>query len=248
MASLAHITHERATFALAYAWAGVLIMWGTWASFVIFLASPPQILRWWPLPTIDGRSTVDEPVLAAFIDLTLVAMFGLQHSVMARPWFKRTIMLRIPAGFERTTYVHMANVALFLLMLFWQLIPLRVWNLADAPTRDLIWLLFAAGWVILFVGAWSFGIRDLLGVAQARAWSEGRPHTSQLKTGFIYRWLRHPMYVGVLLGVWATPRMSLGHLLLALSLTAYVLIGMRYEERDLLRTFGNRYAHWRGLR
>src|SRR6185369_8445499 len=91
----------------------------------------------------------------------------------------------------------------------------------------------------------TFGMRELLGLEQVRAWTENRPHASRLKTGLLYRWLRHPMYVGVLLGVWATPRMSCGHLLLALALTAYVLIAMRYEERDLLHRFGRRYADWR---
>ena len=94
-------------------------------------------------------------------------------------------------------------------------------------------------------GAWSFGIRDLLGIEQVIAWSEGRAHAPRLKTGFLYKWLRHPMYVGVLLGVWATPRMSFGHLLLALALSGYVLIAMRYEERDLVQRFGAPYARWR---
>jgi protein-S-isoprenylcysteine O-methyltransferase Ste14 len=112
----------------------------------------------------------------------------------------------------------------------------------------MLWVLFAGGWVLLFFGAWSFGIGELLGLEQMRAWQEGRPPPGpRLKTGRLYRWLRHPMYVGVLLGVWATPRMSIGHLLLALGLTGYVLIAMRYEERDLLQRFGARYGRWRGI-
>ncbi len=114
--------------------------------------------------------------------------------------------------------------------------------------RDAVWTLFALGWGILFLGAWSFGMRDLLGVEQMRAWVLGRPAPpKRLKTGWLYRWLRQPMYVGVLMGVWVTPRMSLGHALLALGLTGYVLIAMRYEERDLVRTFGARYNRWRGI-
>ena len=156
-------------------------------------------------------------------------------------------MNRIPEMLERSTYVHMANLALFSLILFWEPISMQVWNVDDSPTREALWLLFACGWVILFLGAWSFGMRDLLGIEQVRAWSEGRPNAPRLKTGLLYRWLRHPMYVGVLLGVWATPRMSFGHLLLALALTAYVLIAMRYEERDLLHRFGTRYKAYRGM-
>jgi protein-S-isoprenylcysteine O-methyltransferase Ste14 len=220
-------------------------MWAFWVSFVIFLAEPRQVLAWWLLPTIDRVASPQQPLLAACTNLGLVAVFGLQHSMMARPWFKRRVMGWIPDGLERATYVHMANVALFILILLWQPIPTEVWNIEDSAARDVLWLLFGAGWTILFLGAWSFGMRELLGLKQVRAWTEGRLHESRLKTGLLYGWLRHPMYVGVLLGVWATPRMSFGHLLLALALTAYVLIAIRYEERDLLQRFGRRYADWR---
>jgi protein-S-isoprenylcysteine O-methyltransferase Ste14 len=155
-------------------------------------------------------------------------------------------MARVAEPLQRVTYVHMANAALFVLILFWQPIPVEIWDVTDTPARDFLWLLFVAGWVILFLGAWSFGMRELLGIEQVMAWREGRRHAPRLKTGFLYRWFRHPMYVGVLLGVWATPRMSFGHLLLALALTGYVLIAMRYEERDLLHQFGSRYTRWRG--
>ena len=247
MASFAPLTNDRPGFAIAYAWAGVAVMWTLWVSFVVFLAEPRQVLAWWPLPTIDRVVSPEQPVLAACIDLALVAVFGLQHSVMAHPWFKQRVMGWMPEGLERATYVHTANVALFILILLWRPIPAEVWNIEDSATQDVLWLLFGAGWAILFLGARSFGLRELLGLEQVRAWTEGRSHASRLKTGLLYRWLRHPMYVGVLLGVWATPRMSCGHLLLALALTAYVLIAMRYEERDLLHRFGRRYADWHGL-
>jgi protein-S-isoprenylcysteine O-methyltransferase Ste14 len=246
MVSLAPVTDERPTYALIYAWAGVAIMWVFWVSFVIFLAEPRQVLAWWPLPTVDRSEALANPAFAALIDLALVILFGLQHSVMARPWFKERVMGRMPEPLQRVTYVHMANAALFLLLLFWQPIPIEIWNVDETPAREVLWLLFAAGWLILFLGAWSFGILDLLGIEQVRAWREGRRHAPRLKTGFLYRWLRHPMYVGVLVGMWATPRMSFGHLLLALAMTGYVLIGMRYEERDLMQRFGSRYSHWRG--
>ena len=246
MVSLPPITHERPSFALVYAWAGVAIMSAFWISFVIFLAEPRQVLAWWPLPILDRGASLANPAFAALIDLALVMLFGLQHSVMARPWFKERIMGRVPEPLQRGTYVHMANAALFMLILFWQPIPIEVWNVEDAPGREVLWLLFAAGWVILFLGAWSFGGLDLLGIEQVMAWRDGRRHAPCLKTGFLYRWLRHPMYVGVLLGMWATPRMSFGHLLLALAMTGYVLIAMRYEERDLMQRFGSCYSHWRG--
>jgi hypothetical protein len=100
-------------------------------------------------------------------------LFGLQHSVMARPWFKQQVMGRMPEPLQRVTYVHMANAALFLLILFWQPIPIEIWNVDDAPVREALWLLFAAGWIILFLGAWSFGMRDLLGIEQVRPGAKG---------------------------------------------------------------------------
>jgi methanethiol S-methyltransferase len=106
--------------------------------------------------------------------------------------------------------------------------------------------LFAAGWIILLLGARSFGILDLLGIEQMRGWCrDDWPRPPRLKTGLLYRWLRHPMYVGVLMGVWVTPLMSVGHALLASGLTCYVLIAMRYEERDLARQYGAAYSRWR---
>ena len=174
-----------------------------------------------------------------------MSLFGLQHSLMARPWFKQQVMGRMAEPLQRVTYVHAANAALILLILFWQPIPIEIWNVKVTLAREVFWLSFAAGWVILFLGAWSFGILDLLGIEQVRAWREGRRHAPRLKTGFLYRWLRHPMYVGVLLAYGLRRRMSIGHLLLALAMTGYVLIGMRYEERDLMQRFGSRYSQWR---
>ena len=103
-----------------------------------------------------------------------------------------------------------------------------------------------AGWIILLLGALSFGIFDLLGIDQMRAWVCGRPPPApRLKTGLLYRTFRHPMYVGVLLALWSAPRMTVGHLLLASGMTLYVLIAMRYEERDLALSFGRAYREWR---
>jgi protein-S-isoprenylcysteine O-methyltransferase Ste14 len=109
-----------------------------------------------------------------------------------------------------------------------------------------MWTAFAAGWIFLLLGALSFGIFDLLGISQMRAWYRGDvPPLPRLKTGMLYKIFRHPMYVGVLLAAWATPRMTGGHMLLAVGMTIYVLIGMRYEERDLARQFGKANACWR---
>ena len=236
-----------AVFGLFYAWSGFTIMWGFWISFVIFLADPQQLAAWWPLSTVDRGGTIDAPVLAAVIDIGLIGLFGLQHSLMARPWFKAWWASTIPAAFERTTYVHMANVTLFALIILWQPIPLDLWSVRDGLLRDVLWAAFAFGWALLFLGARSFGILELLGIRQMRSWADGDAAPQlRLKTGSLYRYLRHPMYWGVLLGLWATPNMTVGHALLAAGLTVYILIAIRFEERDLVRRFGDHYRTWRG--
>lgn len=240
----AAITPSR-LWGLVYAWSGFAIMWAFWTCFIVFLASPRWTAISWPLPTIDHGGWVQHPLAAAGIDAFLIALFGLQHSLMARPWFKQHVTGRLPAAFERCTYVHAANVALFALILFWQPIPVMIWDV-PAPLREVMWVAFAAGWLILLLGALSFGIFELLGVEQMRAWYRGQPAPApRLKTGLLYRLVPHPMYVGVLLAMWATPRMTLGHMILAAGMTGYVLIAMRHEERDLAHRFGPAYAQWR---
>jgi hypothetical protein len=237
--------HKRHGLAgLGFAWSGFAVMWAFWICFVIFLANPSWAPKRWPLPTVDSGGAVDNYAVAVVIDLLLVSLFGLQHSLMSRPWFKEHVAL-MPAAFERCMFVHAANIALFLLIIFWQPIPGEIWDLGS-PWREMMWCVFAAGWIILLLGAMSFGILDLLGIEQMRAWARGAPPPApRLKIGLLYRWLRHPMYVGVLLAMWTTPRMTVGHLLLAGGMSLYVLIAMRYEERDLVARFGARYAAWR---
>jgi protein-S-isoprenylcysteine O-methyltransferase Ste14 len=220
-------------------------MWAFWVCFIVFLADPRWAARHWPLPTVDGGGADLHPFLAALVDLLLIALFGIQHSVMARPWFKARVMQALPEPFERCTFVHGANIVLFTMILFWQPIPVTVWEVSSAA-KYLIWATYVSGWLILLLGALSFGVLDLLGIAQMRAWYRGdAPRLPLLKTGLLYTVFRHPMYVGVLTSVWATPEMTIGHLLLAAGMTLYVLIAMRYEERDLAARFGQAYANWR---
>jgi hypothetical protein len=144
---------------LLYAWSGFAVMGAFWVCFAVFLASPPWAPRYWALPTIDRGGLGLSSASSALIDVALISLFGLQHSLMARPCFKKRFMGRMPPAFQRCTFVHASNVALFALILLWQPIAVEVWSLRS-PLRDAIWLAYGAGWLILLLGAlWRPGRR-----------------------------------------------------------------------------------------
>src|ERR1043165_4961958 len=132
---------QKRLLGLAYAWSGFAVMWGFWISFVVFLADPPWGAKSWPLPTVDRGGAIDHHSLAALIDLVLISLFGLQHSLMARPWFKHMVLGRLPPAFERCTFVHAANLALLTLIIYWQPIPVEIWSTAS-PWREIMSLAF----------------------------------------------------------------------------------------------------------
>lgn len=181
------------------------------------------------------------------IDLALLGLFAVQHSVMARPAFKAWWTQMVPPAVERSTYLVAACIALAVLYLLW--VPIAepvVWRLQSGASIALAWALFAAGWLILLVSTFLINHFELFGLQQVVARFAGRPVPPvQFKTPLLYRWVRHPIYLGVLLGIWSTPVMTAGHLLFALGISAYVLIGIAFEERDLIARFGERYLRYR---
>jgi protein-S-isoprenylcysteine O-methyltransferase Ste14 len=230
---------------LAYAALAFIATFAFFSYFVVFLGNLPKPSNPWISPTVDVGGTVEPLWLAALIDIGLVALFGLQHSVMARPGFKAWWTRVVPKGLERATYTMAASLVGFVMMVFWQPIPLTIWQVSG-PFAVPFWLLFAIGWTILLSAGITFNLFELLGLRQAWAWYRGRPIPPlTLKTHWLYDWMRHPMYVGVLLGLWMTPHMTVGHALMAATFTLYILIAMRYEERDLSANFGAAYAAWR---
>ena len=212
---------------------------------VIFLGSMPRLSEPWVTPSVDV-GPASPPFVAALIDLALVALFGLQHSAMARPRFKAWWTRIVPQGLERSTYVMAASLVGFIMMIFWQPIPQVIWDVSAGFGEDAMWALFGIGWALLLASGISFNLFELLGMRQAHAWYRGRPTPAlTLKTNWLYDWMKHPMYAGVLLGLWMTPHMTVGHALMAGGFTLYILIAMRYEERDLSRNFGDAYQAWR---
>jgi protein-S-isoprenylcysteine O-methyltransferase Ste14 len=190
---------------------------------------------------------VSSPLLEAVaVNLLLLLLFGLQHSVMARPAFKQWWTRLVPTPIERSTYVLFSNLALGLL--FWQWRPMGgiVWDVQQPALRAGVWCLFGAGWLIVLLSTALINHFDLFGLRQVWLYFRGRSYTSlPFATPGLYRLVRHPLYVGWLTVFWAVPTMGLAHLAFAAGMTAYILIAIRFEERDLSGFYGERYEAYR---
>ena len=185
---------------------------------------------------------VGDPVV---VNLALLGLFGLQHSLMARPWFKSRWTRLVPEPIERSTYVALASLALVVLMAGWQPLPDAVWAVEGGPAL-LLWAVYLGGWVLMFASTEMIDGDDLMGLRQVRAYRDGRTaEPLDFQTPSLYRYVRNPIMVGFLVAFWATPQMTVGHLLFAGGMTAYVLVGAKLEERDLVAAFGDRYRRYR---
>ena len=189
----------------------------------------------------------DAPIAAAIgINVGLIALFGLQHSVMARPGFKRMWTRLVPQPLERSVYVLAASLVLILLFMAWRPIPGTVWDLTGTIFEWPMWLLFGAGWAVVLVSTFLINHFELFGLQQAWLNLRGRQAADpQLRQPLFYRWVAHPLYSGFFLAFWATPQMSYGHLLLAGGMSAFMLIAIQLEERDLIDFFGDKYRQYR---
>ena len=184
--------------------------------------------------------------LSVAIDVALIAIFGLQHSVMARPAFKRHLTRIIPEAAERSTYVLLSSLALVLQFGAWQPVPSAVWDAESTLARGLLQGLFLAGVALVLYATFLIDHFDLFGLRQVYLHFRGRPYTEKrFATPTLYRHVRHPLYVGWFITFWATPTMSVGHLVLAVAMTLYMLIAIPYEERDLVRALGAAYERYR---
>jgi methanethiol S-methyltransferase len=196
------------------------------------------------------RSIDAEPVgplsEALLVNTLLLAGFGLQHSVMARPGFKEWWTKIVPQPAERSTYVMFSNLALILL--FWQWRPMGgvIWDVQEPTGRALLHGLYVAGWLIVLGTTFLINHFDLFGLRQVWLYLRGKPYTAlNFKTPGPYKVVRHPLYVGWLITFWATPTMSIAHVVFAAGMTLYILIAIRYEERDLADYHGEAYANYR---
>ena len=184
--------------------------------------------------------------IALAIDVGLLALFAMQHSVMARKWFKDWWTRTVPKPLERSTYVLFSSLALILL--FWQWRPLGgvVWSIEDPLAQFILRGLFVFGWGLVLVSTFLINHFDLFGLRQVWLYLLNRPYTAlRFGTPGPYRLVRHPLYVGWLFAFWSTPTMTLAHLLFSVATTAYILIAIQLEERDLMRDHGDSYEAYR---
>jgi protein-S-isoprenylcysteine O-methyltransferase Ste14 len=198
------------------------------------------------LPAHVDKGMAAPPMIAALIDIALIALFGVQHSVMARTAFKAAWARVVPPPVERSVYCLASALCLIALFAFWHPIAGTVWHVENETARMVLWGLFLLGWTILFIATWLISHFELFGLAQA--WRHFRGiETPEVpfRTPLFYRWVRHPIYSGFLLAFWATPDMTTGHLLLAVGFSIYIFVGIAYEERDLLVHFGDSYREYR---
>lgn len=179
------------------------------------------------------------------INTALLGLFAAQHSIMARQWFKRAWSRIVPTPVERSTYVLFSSLAL--LLLFWKWEPMGgvVWNVENGVGRVALYSLYAAGWAIVLAATFLINHFDLFGLRQVWLHLIGRPYRQlEFRTPGLYRYVRHPLYVGWLLVFWSAPKMTIAHLVFAVATTGYILIAIQFEERDLIR-FHAEYAEYR---
>lgn len=195
--------------------------------------------------TIDAAPTADF-TRALLVDLGLLAIFAVQHSVMARKGFKRWITRFIPEAAERSTYVLTASAALLLLFHAWSPLGGVVWEVTSAPVALAMHVACALGWLLVLAATFLINHFDLFGLRQVWLHLHHRPYTPvSFRTPGPYRLVRHPLYLGFIIAFWMTPVMTTAHLLFAVATTAYILIAIRFEETDLVRTLGDAYRHYR---
>ena len=218
------------------------------ASYLVFLATFLYAIAFvggFAVPTqLDGAGTLTATALA--VNCLLLTIFAVQHSVMARRWFKERWTRIVPEPIERSTYVLFASLALLLLFSQWRPIGVPIWSIDNVAARVFVWTLFASGWAIVLIVTFLINHFDLFGLRQVWLSLVGIPYTKvTFRTPLPYRFVRHPLYFGFLLAFWSTPHMTLAHLVFAVATTAYIVLAIQFEEADLVHEHGETYQEYR---
>lgn len=180
--------------------------------------------------------------VAATVNIGLILLFGMQHSIMARPAFKKRLTRFIPLAAERSTFMLVTALVTFALCLLWQPMPAVIWQAENTALYSTVLGIGLAGWALVFYATFLINHFDLFGLRQVWLYFVGREYIQlPFKVSSLYRYVRHPIMTGVFIGIWITPVMTVGHLLFAMGMSLYILIGVYHEEKDLIQAFGDRY-------
>ena len=228
--------------------ARLLIMFYAIVSYTVFLVSSLYAVGFvgnYLVPKSIDRGGATSLSEAIVVNLLLLGLFAIQHSIMARPAFKQWWARIFPVACQRSTYVLLSSLILLLLFWQWRPIPIPVWRIDGIAAWVLIGV-HGLGWMIVFASTFMIDHFDLSGLRQAFFALRGAEVPGQsFRTPLLYKIVRHPLMLGFLLAFWATPEMTAGHLLFALMTTAYILVGLQFEERDLIAEFGTTYQQYR---
>lgn len=225
-----------------------LIAYGA-VSYAIFLAAFLYAIGFVgdiAVPRSVSHGIAAPPGQAITIDVLLLGLFAIQHSVMARPAFKRWWTRFVPPPAERSTYVLVASLLLMLLYWQWRTMPAVIWNVTSPPGRLALWAFFWLGWLTVLAATFMINHFDLFGLRQVYLAWRGKPYTDLgFRAPLLYRLVRHPIMLGFVIAFWAAPTMTAGHLFFAIGTTAYIVIALHFEERDLTTELGARYGQYR---
>ena len=227
--------------AFIYGIIAYLVFFGTFVWMILFLGDFENIV-----PSTVNTGAGGSVAKSLLINVGLIGLFGIQHTVMARKAFKQKWLNIVPKPIERSTYVLFSSLAILLLLWFWQPLSLTIWNVQATWAALMLDWGFWLGWIILFLSTWMIDHFNLFGLKQVWNYWKGREQNPPefIEPGF-YKYVRHPLMLGFIIAFWSVPHMTAGHLVFSGGMSLYILVGVYFEEKAMARRFGEDYENYR---